>query len=311
MPGVDVAAFSSGSAPLGGGYSRTRFTLPGQPNSTDPDDSPDIKHIAGDYFRAVGVPLLRGRAFTDADLAKGAVPVVIINDIAADRFFKGKDPIGTMVDTNGSRTIVGVARASRLGGPESTLRPEVYLPMTVSRAFCGWLYLRTSRDPAILSNDARALVRAELPNVIVPEAQTMRSLYDRLVVQRRFNMIMLALFGGLAMMIAAVGVYGVMAYTVEQRTAEIGVRMALGAQPGQVLRMILSRATICMSMGIGIGVTAGWFLARLVGAFLFQVESHDPIVYVGASLVLIAAGLVAAFLPARRASKVDPVSALR
>jgi ABC-type antimicrobial peptide transport system permease subunit len=136
-------------------------------------------------------------------------------------------------------------------------------------------------------------------------------MYDRLVVQRKFNMIVLALFGGLAMTIAAAGVYGVMAYTVQQRAPEIGVRMALGADRGQVLRMVLSRASVLMIAGVAIGLTAGWALARFITTFLFQVEPHDVLVYAAASGLLLLTGLAAAFVPARRAANVDPMSVLR
>ncbi len=312
MPGVDVAAISSGAPPLSTSWSRTGFTVPGRPKSDDPDDSPDQKNITPDYFRAINVPLVRGREFTAADSAPGAEPVLIINDIAAKRFFKeGEDPVGMTVQSNGNRRIVGIVRAVRLGGPEAPLRPEVFIPMSRTRAFGGTLYVRTSRDPGALSNDVRAMVHAALPDVVVPETQTLQQMYDKLIVQRKFNMIVLALFGVLAIVIAAVGIYGVMAYIVEQRTQEIGVRMALGAEPGQVLRMVLSRAAVMMAAGVVIGLGAGWLLSRLVSAFLFQVEPHNGAVYAVSAAVLIAAGLAAAFVPARRASQVNPISVLR
>jgi putative ABC transport system permease protein len=207
--------------------------------------------------------------------------------------------------------VVGIVRAVRLGGPESPLRPEVYTPFSFERAFGGTMFLRTARDPDTLSGPARLAVQAVLTDVVVPETQTFDAMYDRLVVQRKFNMIVLALFGGLAVTIAAAGVYGVMAYTVQQRAQEIGVRMALGAQRGQVLRMVLSRASVLMVAGVVIGLAAGWALARFITTFLFQVEPHDVIVYVTASVLLLLTGLAAALVPARRASKVDPMSVLR
>jgi putative ABC transport system permease protein len=311
LPGVEAAAVASGSAPFGGGWSRTSFSIPGQPKSEDPDDSPDIKSITPDYFRTIRIPLLRGRMFTEADTVKDAEPVVIINDIAARRFFNDKDPLGTVVDTSGKRTIVGIVRAVRLGGPEAPLRPEVYLPFNFDRAFGGTMYLRTMGDPEALSPAARAAVQSVLTDVVVSETQTFDAMYDRLIVQRKFNMIVLALFGALALTIAAAGVYGVMAYTVQQRAQEIGVRMALGAQQGQVLRMVLLRAAIFMTVGLAIGLGAGWALARLITTFLFRVEPHDVVVYAVASALLILTGLAAALVPARRASKVDPMSVLR
>jgi ABC-type antimicrobial peptide transport system permease subunit len=136
-------------------------------------------------------------------------------------------------------------------------------------------------------------------------------MYDKLIVQRKFNMIVLALFGALAIVIAGVGIYGVMAYIVEQRTQEIGVRIALGAEPGQVLRMILTRASLFMAVGIALGLAAGAGLARFVSAFLFQVEPRSAIVYTVAAAVLVFTGLTAAFVPARRAASVDPNRVLR
>jgi predicted permease len=311
LPGVDAVAIGSGTAPLSQGWSRTSFWIPGTPKSEDPDDSPDQKSISADYFKATRISLVRGRVFTDADSAPGAEPVILINETAAARFFKEKDPLGTVVDSNGKRAIVGIVRSVRLTGPEGQLRPEVYIPFNYARAFGGTVYLRTSGDPAALSNEARTAVQSVLTDVVVPETQTFDAMYDRLIVQRKFNTIVLGLFGVLALTIAAVGIYGVMAYIVAQRTQEIGVRMALGAQPGQVLRMVLSRATLFMTVGIALGVGAGWLVARFVGAFLFRVDAHDPFVYAGAAGVLVLAGLVAAFIPARRASRVDPVTVLK
>jgi putative ABC transport system permease protein len=311
LPGVDAVAIGSGTAPLSQGWSRTSFWIPGTPKSEDPDDSPDQKSISADYFKATRIGLVRGRVFTDADSAPGAEPVILINETAAARFFKEKDPLGTVVDSNGKRAIVGIVRSVRLTGPEGQLRPEVYIPFNYARAFGGTVYLRTSGDPAALSNEARTAVQSVLTDVVVPETQTFDAMYDRLIVQRKFNTIVLGLFGVLALTIAAVGIYGVMAYIVAQRTQEIGVRMALGAQPGQVLRMVLSRATLFMTVGIALGVGAGWLVARFVGAFLFRVDAHDPFVYAGAAGVLVLAGLVAAFIPARRASRVDPVTVLK
>jgi predicted permease len=312
LPGIDVAAIlSNGSVPLGTGWSRTSFEVPGRPAFDDPDDQPDVKSVSADYFKALRVPVLFGREFTDADRVDGAAPVVIINDVAMQRFFGGKNPVGQLVKVNGDRTIVGVVRAVRLGGPEADLRPEVITPASRTRAFGGTLILRTAGDPNVLAPAVRDAVRAVLPDVVVPEAETMTAMFDRLVAQRKFNMVVLSLFGALAIVIAAAGIYGVMAYLVTQRTREIGIRMALGAQPGDVRRMVLARAAGLMGAGIVIGVAGGLVLTRFVGAFLFRVEPHDPAVFVAATALLLATGLIAAFIPARRASKVDPMLVLR
>ena len=312
IPGVETASFlGNGSVPLSTGWSRTTFEIAGGPKFDDPDDQADVKSVSGDYFKALRVPVLKGREFTEADRDPGAEPVVIINDIAEQRFFKGESGLGRQVKVNGDRRIVGVVKAVRLGGPEAELRPEAITPASRTSAFGGTMILRTSGDPSSIVPDVRAAVRAVLPDVVVPEAETMETMFGRLVAQRKFNMIVLALFGVLAIVIAGVGIYGVMAYLVEQRTQEIGIRMALGAQPGQVLRMVLSRASLFMAVGITIGLAAGWMLSRFVETFLFRVEPHNVAVYAGASGLLLLGGLLAAAVPARRASKVDPMLVLR
>ena len=312
LPGLStVAVMGSGSEPLSTGWSRTTVTLPGKPAFSDPDDQPDIKQITPEYFAALRVPLLEGRTIAAEDLLAGAPGVVVINDIAAKRFFPDRDPIGAPIKVNGDRTVIGIVRAARVQGPEGQLRPEVYTPMNWNRTFGGTIIVRTAGDPGAIFPALRASVHAAVPELVVPEPQTLAESFDQLVVQRRFNMIVLALFGVLAVVIAGAGIYGVMAYIVEQRTQEIGVRMALGAQPGQVVQMVLARATVFMAMGLALGIVGGWMLSRLIKAFLFAVEPHDPIVYVSAALVLLAAGLLAALIPARRASRVDPVTALR
>jgi predicted lysophospholipase L1 biosynthesis ABC-type transport system permease subunit len=235
----------------------------------------------------------------------------VLNDIAAKRFFQDQDPIGAPIKVNGDRTVIGIVRAVRIQGPEGELRPEVYVPLNWRRATGATAIVRSSRDPAALGPELRAAVRVAAPDLVIPEPQTMDSMFDRLILQRRFNMIILTLFGVLAIVIAGAGIYGVMAYIVEQRTQEIGVRMALGAEPRQVIRMVLGRASVYLALGLALGLGGGWMLARLIRTFLFAVEPHDPIVYVTAAALLFAAGLVAAAVPARRAARVDPVTALR
>ena len=312
LPGVQQAAYmANGNVPMSGGWSRTVFEIPGQAKYEKPEDIPDTKSISADYFKVLRIPVLKGREFTDADRIDGAPPVLIINDIAEQRFFKGVNPLGQSVKANGDRVIVGVVRAMRGGGPEADLRPEIYTPASRSQGFGATIFVRTAGDPAPLAPRVREIVRAALPTVIVAQPETMETMYGRLVAQRKFNMIVLALFGGLAIVIAGVGIYGVMTYLVTQRTQEIGIRMALGAQPAQVMSMVLSRAAVLMSIGIAVGLGGGWFLSRLVETFLFKVEPHDFIVYATVPVLLLVAGLVAAFLPARRAARVDPMLVLK
>ena len=312
IPGVQFAALmGSGALPLSNGWSRSTVTVPGKPPFDDPDDQADIKSVSPEYFAAIRIPLLKGRAISVEDSQGGAPAVVVLNDVAARRFFGDQDPVGTSIKVNGDRTVIGIVRAVRLQGPEAPLRPEVYLPMNWKRAFGANAIVRSSRDPASVAADLRTAVRGAAPDLVLPDPQTMNDLFDRLVSQRRFNMIVLALFGVLAVTIAGAGIYGVMAYIVEQRTGEIGIRMALGAQPRQVLRLVLARAGLFLAVGLAIGFVGSWMLARFVQAFLFRVEPHDPLIYASAAGVLVLAGFIAALLPARRASRIDPIVALR
>jgi putative ABC transport system permease protein len=314
LPGLEDVALAWGTQPLVSGEDRTTITVPGQPAFDLPDDWADEKYITPDYFNVLRVPVVRGRHFTEVDVEPGAPQAVILNDIAAARYFGAVDPIGSPIFADGNRTVVGVVRSTRLQGPEANLRPEIYVPLNWQHAYGSplvTLMMRTTRDPASLIPTIRTAIRTAAPDLAVQDPQTYGDRFERIVAQRKFNMIVLALFGLLAITIAAVGIYGVMAYLVEQRTQEIGVRMALGAEPTSIARMVLSRATLYMALGLAIGLTGGWLLSRFVQAFLFKLDAHDPIVYVSVAALLVATGLLASFIPARRAARVDPVTALR
>ena len=314
VPGVEAVALAWGTQPLVTGNDRTTITVPGKPSFDQPDDYADEKYITPEYFGVLRVPLVGGRNFVDADAVPGASQSVILNDVAAARFFGTENPVGTSIVADGNRVVIGVVRSTRLYGPEGDLRPEVYVPLNWQRAFGSpliTLMVRTARDPEAFVPVVRSAIRSAAPDLVVPDPQTYADRFGRIVAQRKFNMIILALFGLLAVAIAAAGVYGVMAYLVEQRTQEIGVRMALGADPAHVLRMVLARASVYMSCGLLIGLAAGWLLSRFVQAFLFKMDAHDPIVYLSVAALLVATGLLAALIPARRAARVDPVVALR
>jgi predicted permease len=314
VPGLEAVALAWGTQPLVTGDDRTTITVPGKPSFDQPDDYADEKYITPGYFDVLRVPLVAGRMFNDADATIGAPAAVILNDIAAERYFGATNPLGTMIAADGNRVVVGIVRSTRLQGPEAEMRPEVYVPLNWQHAYGSplvTLIARTAGDPALLVRAVRAAIRVAAPDLVVSDPQTYDERFDGIVAQRKFNMIVLALFGVLAVAIAAAGIYGVMAYIVEQRTQEIGVRMALGAAPARVLRMVLARAGTYLTCGLLIGLTGGWMLSRFVQAFLFKVDAHDPIVYLSVAAVLVAAGLVAALVPARRAARVDPLVALR
>jgi len=314
LPGIQAVALAWGTQPLISGSDRTTVSVPGKPPFDQPDDWADEKYITPDYFKVLRVGLVSGRVFNDDDIAPGAPASIILNDVAARRYFGAGNPIGVTIDAHGERTVVGVVRSVRLQGPEGDLRPEVYEPLTWEYAFGSplvTLIMRADRTPASYVPAVRAAIHAVAPDLVTPDPLTYDDLFDKLVAQRRFNMIVLALFGLLAIAIAAAGIYGVMAFVVDQRTQEIGVRLALGAEPSRVLTMVLARAAVYMTAGLAIGLAGGWTLSKFVQAFLFKMDAHDPVVYVSAAAVLAATGLLAALVPARRAARVDPVVALR
>ena len=311
VPGVERAAAFSGGLPLSNNRTRTGVSVPWRKDEFIGDDSASVRRITPEYFDIVGVALKQGRLFTAVDDAKNAAPVVVLNDIAVTRYFEGRDPLNTVIDIYGNRTVVGVVSSVRMGGPESELGPEAYIPIGPSPSGGADLVMRTRVDPSSLVPAVKAAIWTVAPELPITDAPTFETLFNRLIAQRKFTMLLIGLFGILSIVIAAVGIYGVMAYVVEQRTAEIGVRMALGAERSRILRMVLGRAAVFMAIGLAAGLLLSWLLASTIGGFLFRVEPHDPLVYAAVSGTLAVVGLVAAFVPALRASRVDPLIALR
>jgi putative ABC transport system permease protein len=308
IPGVEEAALLGAGVPLRGDLRTMDFDVPGR--QLPPNQDLDYNEISADYFRVVGIPLLSGRTFTDAD-REGSEPVVIINAAAAQRFFPGEDPVGKVVSFVGSRRVVGVVGSVRHDGPETNWRRQGYVPIDQTRAVGATLMLRLRHDATDVVPAVKSIVWSQFPGIPMPDVRMLTSYLDDLIAPRRFNMLLLNLFGVIGIVIACVGIYGVMAYSVALRTNEIGIRMALGAVPGTILRGILGRAVTYLGAGLAIGLLGAWFLASLVSGFLFEVQPHDLSVYASVSAVLIVTGLVAAFIPARRASRVDPLIALR
>jgi putative ABC transport system permease protein len=308
-PGVTHVSVISGGMPLGGSMSTTSYTIPGRVELSG-DHNISIRRVTADYHQAIGIPLRRGRLFTDAD-RDGAAPVVILNESAAKQLFPGEDAVGKVMGVNGDRTIVGVVGDIYQTSLEAAPRTEAYVPVAQGRTLGSDLIIRTSGDPYTVVPAVRAAVLSVLPDVPLRNVRSMNEVIARLIAQRRFNMLLLGLFGVLGLVISAVGIYGVMAYVVAQREREIGVRMALGASRGAVVGMILRSAAILVAFGLVIGAVAAWSLGGMAKAFLFKIEVTDPRVYATAIGVLVAAALLASLIPARRAASVDPLVALR
>jgi hypothetical protein len=256
------------------------------------------------------VPLLAGRLFTDDD-RETAAPVAIINQAAAQRYFPGESPIGRTMDFLGTRRIVGVVGNIRHEGPETGWRRQGFIPLDQSQQVGATLVLRLSRDVADVLPAVKTAIWAQFPDLALPDVETLSGYLARMTAQRRFTMLLFTLLGLLGTVITCVGIYGVLAYVVELRTHEIGIRMALGARPVAILSSILGQALTYLGVGLALGLPAAWLLGALVSGFLFEVQPHDVSVYGWVIAALVSTGVAAALLPARRAARVDPLVALR
>jgi ABC-type antimicrobial peptide transport system permease subunit len=310
LPGVDSTAVMTGSSLWNKSAASGSLSVPGRDPFRPPEDQVQIKNVTPGYFRTVGIRVLHGRDFEAADGA--AKTAVILDDVAAMHFFGDLDIVGREVQSNaGMRMVIGVVTGVRLDGPEGGIRPELYYPIDEQTSTSGALFVRVSSSaPASIDSISRAISDMHL-DVTVSGAQLLAERFDTLVRPRTLNTVLVALFGALALIIAAVGIYGVMAYVVAHRSGEIGIRIALGAQQEQISRGVLTEALRLIAVGVAIGGASAWMLARFVRALLFQVEARDLWFYALAIAVFISVGLLAALIPARRASRVDPVVALR
>ena len=281
----------------------------------------DMRTANPEYFRAAGIPLLRGREFSITDRA-GSGRVVIINQTLADKFFPGEDPLGKRIAFVGEvlrftpfsgdwRTIVGVVGNTQDGGLDAEPRSVVFVPFAQEIAVLGGLVIRADSNVAALATAATRTVRALAPTVPIENVLTVAQIKDQSVSPRRLNAALVSSFGILAVTIAAVGIAGVLAFSVSVRTNEIGIRMSLGAQSRQVQRMILKEGGVLLAMGVVLGVGGALFAARVIQGLLFGVAPHDPATLIGVAVMMAAVGIVACWIPALRASRIDPAITMR
>jgi putative ABC transport system permease protein len=312
VPGVVAAEGMQGGGPLARSW--VSVEVQHVDRQAAPFSGPDaarVRSVGPQYLDVVRGTLLRGRWIAQTDTA-GTLSVVVLSEEAARRYFGSRDPVGQTILMDGyARTIVGVTSAIRWAGPEAGHDAEVFVPFAQTSHDSAEIMIRTASDPVPLIPALKEAIRAAMPGDPVPEPVFLERSYAAIFAQRKFNMIVLAIFGIVAIAVAAIGIYGLMAFVVAQRRREIGVRVALGAAPAGILRMILGSATTLMAVGLAIGIVAALLLEQTVRSFLFNPARYDPLVYGAVAAVLFVAGLFAALGPARRAARVDPLIALR
>ena len=311
LPGVEAAAVS-GYHPLDPGFTNS-FRIIGREAEAATQPEISVRRVTPGYFRTMGVPLLSGRLLSDADHTT-APPVLLINEATARRFFDGQEPLGKRIAFWGAnRTIVGVVGNERFQGLAEAAPIAVYAPLdqAPSANGAGALLVRTSGDPKALIASVREVIREQDPALAVFGLEPFVETVSRSIAERRFTMLVLGLLASVALILAAIGVHGVLSYTVTQRAREIGIRMALGAQPSGVLRLVVGEGMTLALAGAAIGLAAAFVLTRSMGTLLFGVTPTDPLTFILVPLGLALVALVASYLPARRATRVDPVAALR
>jgi len=316
IPGVESVALGT-VVPLTGNHRRSDITIEGLPTPGPGEfPHPDRHNVSATYLTTMGIPLLRGRNFSEAD-NETAPDVALINSTMARRFWTDGDPIGKRFlwghpgKDEKWITIVGVVADTKLYGLDNPARLEVYSPYRQRPSADMNLVVRSTMDPASLTSAIRASVAAIDKDQPIFDVHTMQQLVDDSISTRRLTLVLLGIFSALALILAAIGIYGVMAYSVALRTQEIGIRMALGAQQKDVLRLILGQGARIAFFGVTIGLVAAAALARLLSSLLFSVSASDPITFAAVSILLVAIALLACYIPARRALRVDPIIALR
>ncbi|HEX6731759.1 MAG TPA: ABC transporter permease, partial [Pyrinomonadaceae bacterium] len=321
IPGVTGVSLASGLPPLRRINANDTEIEGYQPTPDGPAQNVDYWNTVGnDYFKTMKIRLVEGRTFEPQDENPNAMPVVIVNQALAKRFWQGS-PIGRRVNPGFADpkvwcTIVGVVEDTKNAGMDKPAGPELYFQVrqVATRGFLGSnvnFVVRATNDLAPMESSIRNAVRELDSSLPVYNLRSMEELVSRSMVQPRFLALLLAVFSGIALFLAAIGIYGVMAYSVAQRTQEIGVRMALGARPLHVLRLVLGQSLVMLLIGTVIGLVGAFLLTRLMRTLLFEITATDPLTYVSVIGLLAVVALLACYIPARRAAKVDPLIALR
>lgn len=316
VPGVEAASLTT-ALPLSGETFGGPFSIEGRPlDMTGKPPHTTVRSIAPDYFKVMGMTLTRGREFGSQD-TDASVPVVIINETFARGFFAQTDAIGQRIKLGAPGSprpwmlIAGIVRDVKSGGLDRESTPEMYLPYSQNVSSAMTLVVRTLSNPSNSVAAVREQVQAIDKEQPVYNIRTLTQLFSEAIAQRRLHMILLGAFALIALLLATSGIFGLMTYTVTQRTQEIGIRMALGAQPGDILKLVFGHGMSLTIIGLGVGLAAALILTRLMKSLLFNVSATDPFTFSGVALLLALTALLACYIPARRAMKVDPLVALR
>jgi predicted permease len=265
------------------------------------------------YFQAMGIPLRAGRDFTAQDV-RGAPNAIVIDETLAARYWPNESALGKRVTIWGDgpeATVVGIVGHVRNSGPQAEGEPQLYLAFPQFPQSTLFSVVRTGGDPGALAPAIREVVRALDPDLAVAKLHPLTTNVAESLARQRFNMLLLALFAGVALVLAAVGLYGVMAFLVTQRWQEIGIRLALGGRPADVLRTVLRQGLVLALAGVAAGVVAAFLLSRVAASLLYGIAPTDPVTYVSVAALMALVALVASFVPARRATRADPVDAMR
>ncbi len=313
-PGVTAAGLITG-LPVTADASYLSFEIEGRPATEGVQQDAQPFSATPGAFAALRIPVRQGRGFGPGDDAE-APRVALVSETMARRFWGGRSPLGSRIsfdpsDPAGWMTVVGVVGDTRVEGPAQAAYPQVYAPLAQAPQPAVYTVVRTAGDPLALVPAVRAAVREADPALPVYDVATMDEWLSRAVAQPRLGTTLLAVFAAVALALAAVGIYGLIAYTVSQRTREIGVRMALGARPAEVMRLVVAEGMRPALAGMVLGVLGAWAASRVIGSLLFGITATDPPAFLAAALFLALAAALAAYLPARRASRLDPSVALR
>lgn len=316
LPGVERAA-SVFPPPLEGRGFVLTFEAQGKPTPPNKEPSANIRVVSPDFFQTLGIPLRRGRVFAESD-REGSQPVFIVNQTMAAKIWPGEDPLGKRLTFDDASkptakwyTVVGVVGDVRDAKLDQEPKSAGYWPQFQNSAPSSTLVVRTSGDPLELAGAVRAVVRGLDRDLPIARIRSMQDVVAASLAQNEVKTVLISLFAALALVLAAVGIYGLVSYSVSQRTHEIGIRMALGARRGEVMRMVVRQGMGLVLLGLVVGLAGAWFASRLLAGQLYDVKIGDPLTYLFVPLVLAAVALVANLVPARRATWVDPLEALR